>query len=170
MFADTICKKASELVKRFNTRDPFEIANEVGIKVIPMYELDKLKGMYSVIKRNRIIILNGNLLERTQKTVCAHELGHDMLHREFAKQNALKEFMLYDMKNRPEYEANIFAADLLLDDDEVYSLAKDGYDMEQVAAILHTDINLMGLKMANMNYRGYDFRIGIEPKHNFLAD
>ena len=42
------------------------------------------------------------------------------------------------------------------------------YDMQQVAGILNTDINLIGLKMASMNYRGFDLRIGIEPKSDFL--
>jgi len=76
--------------------------------------------------------------------------------------------MLYEMKSRPEYEANMYAADLLLDDEEVMELAKDGYDMQQVAGMLNTDINLIGLKMASMNYRGFDLRIGIEPKSDFL--
>ena len=104
-----------------------------------------------------------------QQIVCAHELGHDALHRQFAKDGGLREFMLYDMKSRPEYEANMYAADLLLDDEEVMELAKDGYDMQQVAGILNTDINLIGLKMASMNYRGFDLRIGIEPKSDFLG-
>ena len=124
--------------------------------------------IYYIIKRNRIIILNDNMPERMQQIVCAHELGHDALHRQFAKDGGLREFMLYDMKSRPEYEANMYAADLLLDDEEVMELAKDGYDMQQVAGILNTDINLIGLKMASMNYRGFDLRIGIEPKSDFL--
>ncbi len=74
------------------------------------------------------------------------------------------------MKSRPEYEANMYAAELLLDDTEIISLAKDGYDMQQVAGILKTDINLVALKMAGMNYRGYDLRIGLEPKSNFLSN
>lgn len=100
--------------------------------------------------------------------VCTHELGHDALHRQFAKDGGLREFMVYDMKSRPEYEANMYAADLLLDDEEIMELAKYGYDMQQVAGILNTDINLIDLKMESMNYRGFDLRIGIEPKSDFL--
>lgn len=160
----------SSRIKKSGTRNPFIIAEDSGIMLLFNSNLNKLKGMYQIIKRNRIITINDNLPEEMQKIVCAHELGHDRLHRHLAKQGALQEFMLYDMKSRPEYEANIYAADLLLDDKEVMALAKDGYDMQQVASILHTDINLVGLKMASMNYRGYDLRIGIEPRSNFLKN
>ena len=155
-------------VRKSKTRIPFVIAEDNGIMLLFDANLKNLKGMYTIIKRNRIIIINDNMPEQMQNIVCAHELGHDALHRSFAKNGALQEFMLYDMKSRPEYEANMYAADLLLDDDEVMELAKEGYDMQQVASILNTDINLVGLKMASMNYRGYDLRIGIEPRSDFL--
>jgi Zn-dependent peptidase ImmA (M78 family) len=63
----------------------------------------------------------------------------------------LQEFMLYDMKSRPEYEANLFASEILLPDDAIFSYAHEGYDIEQIARILYTDINLIALKMASMN-------------------
>ena len=44
-----------------------------------------LKGMYRVIKRNRFIFLNNSLDENMLRIVCAHELGHDQLHRNMAK-------------------------------------------------------------------------------------
>ena len=168
MSVNYIYDSVQSKIKKSRTRNPFTIAEDNGIMLIFDSNLNKMKGMYTIIKRNRIIILNDNMSERMQQIVCAHELGHDALHRQFAKDGGLREFMLYDMKSRPEYEANMYAADLLLDDEEVMELAKDGYDMQQVAGILNTDINLIGLKMASMNYRGFDLRIGIEPKSDFL--
>ena len=168
MTAEYLSQVGSSLVKRCGTRDPFKIAKELGIEVLLCENFGPLKGMYRVVKRNRFIFINQDLSEQMQRIVCAHELGHDQLHRSLAKDRTIREFMLYDMKSRPEYEANMYAADLLLDDDEVMELAKEGYDMQQVASILNTDINLVGLKMASMNYRGYDLRIGIEPRSDFL--
>lgn len=168
MSVNYIYDSVQSKIKKSRTRNPFTIAEDNGIMLIFDSNLNKMKGMYTIIKRNRIIILNDNMPERMQQIVCAHELGHDALHRQFAKDGGLREFMLYDMKSRPEYEANMYAADLLLDDEEVMELAKDGYDMQQVAGMLNTDINLIGLKMASMNYRGFDLRIGIEPKSDFL--
>ena len=169
MSVNYIYDSVQSKIKKSRTRNPFTIAEDNGIMLIFDSNLNKMKGMYTIIKRNRIIILNDNMPERMQQIVCAHELGHDALHRQFAKDGGLREFMLYDMKSRPEYEANMYAADLLLDDEEVMELAKDGYDMQQVAGMLNTDINLIGLKMASMNYRGFDLRIGIEPKSDFLG-
>ena len=166
MSTNYIYNNVQSRVRKSKTRNPFVIAED--IMLLFDANLKNLKGMYTIIKRNRIIIINDNMPEQMQNIVCAHELGHDALHRSFAKNGALQEFMLYDMKSRPEYEANMYAADLLLDDDEVMELAKEGYDMQQVASILNTDINLVGLKMASMNYRGYDLRIGIEPRSDFL--
>ena len=166
MSVNYIYDSVQSKIKKSRTRNPFTIAEDNGIMLIFDSNLNKMKGMYTIIKRNRIIIINDNMPERMQQMVCAHELGHDALHRQFAKD--LREFMLYDMKSRPEYEANMYAADLLLDDEEIMELAKCGYDMQQVAGMLNTDINLIGLKMASMNYRGFDLRIGIEPKSDFL--
>lgn len=168
MSVNYIYDSVQSKIKKSRTRNPFTIAEDNGIMLIFDSNLNKMKGMYTIIKRNRIIIINDNMPERMQQIVCAHELGHDALHRQFAKDGGLREFMLYDMKSRPEYEANMYAADLLLDDEEVMELAKDGYDMQQVAGMLNTDINLIGLKMASMNYRGCDLRIGIEPRSHFL--
>ena len=79
-----ITNKGSNLVKRCNTRDPFKIAEAIGVKVMFVDNFEKLKGVYRVIKRNRWIFINSNLSERMQRIVCAHELGHDQLHRHLA--------------------------------------------------------------------------------------
>ena len=57
--------------------------------------------MYRVIRRNRHVFLNRDLGDRMLRIVCAHELGHDQLHRKLAQANSLHEFTLYDMTARP---------------------------------------------------------------------
>ena len=37
----------------------------------------------------------------------------------------MKDTVLYDMASQTEYEANLFAADLLLDDEEIHKLSQD---------------------------------------------
>ncbi|MCI5893057.1 MAG: ImmA/IrrE family metallo-endopeptidase [Clostridiales bacterium] len=171
MFADEIYKITDKLKKQCKSTDPFEIADMLGIMVMLRDDFKKLCGLYTVIKRKRVIILNGNLSENRLKIVLAHEIGHDILHRDMAVNTALQEFMLYDMSARPEYEANMFAADLLLDDDEIYELVSVyRYDMEQIASKLCTDINLVGIKIGSMNYRGYKLTPGLPVKNNFLQD
>ena len=61
MSAYSLSKVGSDLVKRFDTRDPFRIAQELGIEVLFCDNLSHLKGMYRVIKRNRFIFINKDL-------------------------------------------------------------------------------------------------------------
>ncbi|MCL2343722.1 MAG: ImmA/IrrE family metallo-endopeptidase, partial [Firmicutes bacterium] len=110
---DAITQRAAELVRKYETRDPFQLAKELGIHVEFVDYFNKLKGMYMVVRRNRFIYLNSKLSERTLRIVCTHEIGHDQWHRELAETGAFKEFMLYNMSTRQEYEANIFAAEVL---------------------------------------------------------
>jgi Zn-dependent peptidase ImmA (M78 family) len=164
-----IHEAAARLIKRYCSRDPFEIAEAVGIRTRYDYNFTLLKGMYVIIERNRYAILNGNLKESVRRIVLAHELGHDALHRSYAKVGALKEFMLYDMSTRPEYEANVFAGELLLDDKKIFALAKDGCDVPNIAVEIGADYNLLLIKMEEMRKKGYDLRISLEADARFLA-
>ena len=168
MSAEHLSKVGSNLVRRCGTRDPFRMAQELGIEVLFCDDFGPLKGMYRVIKRNRFIFINKDLSLRMQRIVCAHELGHDQLHRYLAKGNALQEFMLYDMTTKPEYEANIVAAEILLDTDEILEyIYQYGYTSEQIARAMHTDINLVALKIAHLAETGYDLR-RIDHRSDFL--
>lgn len=168
MSVELITQKGAKLVRKFDTRDPFKIAKDLGIKVMFVDDFKDLKGVYRVIKRNRWIFINSNLSEWMQKVVCAHELGHDQLHRHLATGDGMMEFVLYDMASRPEYEANVFASEILLPDDEILEHIYNGYDSQQIACMMHSDINLVALKAATLDFkRGYGFR-NIEYDSRFL--
>jgi len=158
---------ANKLIKKFDTRDPFQLCQAIGVEVF-YADLGSLKGMYKYLKKNRFAVINENLDPFTKTLVCAHELGHDILHQNLARKVCLQEFILYDMKSRPEYEANLFASEILLPDDIILNLARDGYDIEQISKELCTDINLIALKVSSMNTRGYRFDNTIDAKCNFL--
>ena len=158
---------ANKLIKKFDTRDPFQLCHAIGVEVF-YADLGSLKGMYKYLKKNRFAVINENLDPFTKTLVCAHELGHDILHQNLARKVCLQEFILYDMKSRPEYEANLFASEILLPDDIILNLARDGYDIEQISKELCTDINLIALKVSSMNTRGYRFDNTIDAKCNFL--
>ena len=158
---------ANKLIKKFDTRDPFQLCQAIGVEVF-YADLGSLKGMYKYLKKNRFAVINENLDPFTKTLVCAHELGHDILHQNLARKVCLQEFILYDMKSRPEYEANLFASEILLPDDIILSLARDGYDIEQISKELCTDINLIALKVSSMNTRGYRFNNTIDARSDFL--
>ena len=142
-----IVRKANHLVKECGTRDPNRIARELGIEVMPC-DFKRQKGAYKVILRNRFIFIKQDLHPVMSNIVMLHEIGHDILHKsEAIAAGGFKEFNIFNMQDfRMEYEANIFASQVALDDDEFLELCEKGYDIQQIARALHSDINLVALK------------------------
>lgn len=116
-----IKKKVDQLIKKFNTRDPYFIAKELGI-IIVFEPLGSILGYYSKTYRTKVIHINETSGERQQLFICAHELGHAVLH---PNENTpfLKKHTLFSTE-RIEIEANTFAVELLFlrnNSDEVTS-------------------------------------------------
>ena len=102
------------IAERYNTNNPFYIARERNIRIL--YEPMKTTlGFYVRYRRFQNIILNDDLSEGMQRFVCAHELGHSILH---ADLNVPK-LTRYTMFSRDKFErqANTFAVELLLPDE-----------------------------------------------------
>lgn len=74
------------------------------------------------------------------------------------------------MKDTTEYEANAFASQILLENDEVYTLAKQGYDVVTIAQMLGADINLMLIKLQEMNRLEYEFKIPMQGGSLFFQE
>lgn len=54
----------------------------------------------------------------------------------------LQEFTLFDMRNEMKYEANAFSAHLGINNEELFELVGQGYDVVQLSSIIGTNINL----------------------------
>lgn len=154
-----IVRKANRLTNELGTNDPHKIARELGIEVIPL-SFKKQRGAYKVLMRNRLIFIKDDLHPVMERIVMLHEIGHDALHREEAvKAGGFKEFNIFDMRqSRMEYEANIFASQISLPDDEILEYIENGYDIQQIARAMHSDINLVALKTDTLIAQGYRFR------------
>ena len=160
---------SKRLIKRFQTRDPFVIAKELGIRIIYV-EMKTQKGFCRNILRNFFIFINSNTSHETQKMSCAHELGHVVLQKdELIDSRFLLEMETYDPKNRLEYEANRFAANLLIDEEELLEFLSSGADLKQAAAALGVNENLLLLKLEEMKKDGADVRISDLPKRTFMG-
>lgn len=170
MDSNAIYRKANSLVRQVGTRDAERIAKEIGIWIYDEPSFDDLLGMYTFRWNHRLIFLNPRMNYYLRQMVIAHELGHDSEHRDKAKasKDGLKEFTLFQMKNTTEYEANAYASHILLDNDEVYQYARMGYDVVQISQAMGSDINLMLIKLQEMNKLGYDFNIPYEPDSRFF--
>ena len=101
-----------------------------------------------------------------RRIVLLHEIGHDQLHRHLA--DVFQEFQIFDMsRNVMEYEANLFAAQIALPDEEILEYIRSGYDAAQIAMATASDINLVALKVSELSRRGYSFR-DVDHRSDFL--
>lgn len=167
--SEEIYKKANSIVRSCGTRDTLKIARELGIYVHYIDTLNDLLGMYTYRHKERHILLNSGMEHVVMQMVCGHEIGHDVFHRDLAKKgNALPEFTLFDMRSKPEYEANAFAAHLIIDNDELVEYMQEGYDVVQLSAMMGTNINLMLIKLNEMNRMGWGLNLPYVPHADFL--
>lgn len=170
MYASTseIVQKANHIVRLCGTRDPHKIADELGIEII-YCPFKSQRGAYKVIMRNRFMFIKEDLHPVMENIVLLHELGHDSLHRDEAtKAGGFKEFNIFDIRDsRMEYEANIFATQIALPDDDFLELAEQGYDVQQIASAMHSDVNLVALKADTLISQGYRLRPQ-EHRNDFL--
>ncbi|UQZ33678.1 ImmA/IrrE family metallo-endopeptidase [Paenibacillus sp. PK3_47] len=99
------------LIKKYKTNSPFELARALGIHVRFMDLGTDTKGLYYRKLRRRFIVIHNGLPVEWQRFVCAHELGHDRLHkginRFFLEENS------FFCPGKLERQANVFAFKLL---------------------------------------------------------
>ncbi|WP_051691105.1 ImmA/IrrE family metallo-endopeptidase [Bacillus zhangzhouensis] len=105
-----ITETVSTLQNKFKSSDPFFIANKLDIIVIHE-DLGNTLGYYSKHFRTKFIHINEKVSEKSSFFVCAHELGHALLHSNsntpFLKRNT------FFSTEKIELEANFFAMHLL---------------------------------------------------------
>lgn len=110
-----IKNKVEQLIKKYGTNDPFEIAKHENIHI--WYgNLGGKYGNYIKYRREKYIFIDKNITpEKMIKFVCAHELGHALC---TPKENTqwLKTYTMSINSDKIEKIANTFAVELLLPD------------------------------------------------------
>ncbi len=151
----TAAKKADAIYRRFNTREPHRIAKELGLQII-YAPFQRQYGAYKVLLRNRFIFLREGLEPNVESAVLFHEIGHDRLHRQQAvRASGFEEFSLFGLiDNEMEAEANAFAAQLSISDDDFLELAYRKFDVQQIANTLCAYPGLVVYKCHIMKERG----------------
>ena len=138
-------EKAIALAKKHKSHNPFEIISGMNAFIVfaPLYDV---KGFYQHFQRNNIIYIDENLSESEQLFVCAHELGHMLLHK---KENCIYMDTYTNFNtNKYENEADLFAIELLVPD-EIITEHK-GYTTEQLARLLGYSKRLIEQKRLHM--------------------
>lgn len=165
-----IYNETEKLVKKFRIRDPFEILEGMHIIVEETSRYQKLKGYCFMSCQTIYVMISSFLSEEEKKIVAAHELGHIILHRAQLKMAPMKDDTLYNMMDNTEYHANLFAADLLLEDSDIAVMAQDeNFDYFSLCSTLYTSPELMSFKLYSLIKRGQAYHMPMELQSNFLA-
>ncbi|MGE7113208.1 ImmA/IrrE family metallo-endopeptidase [Lysinibacillus sp. NPDC047702] len=141
-----IKKLVGQLIKKYGTINPFELANLLGIVVV-FEPLGSIYGYYSKSHRAKVIHINENLPYNIQFLTCAHELGHSILHPEintaFLKKNTLFS------TDKIEIEANTFAVEFLLPDELFNEQCCSGFTIYDAIEEKGVPIELLSLKVVD---------------------
>lgn len=137
-----IKKKADLLARKHQSRNPFEIIK--GINAILVFApLIGVRGFYQYFQRNNIIYVDEDLPYHEKMFVCAHELGHMLLHK---KSNAVfMDSRTFLNTTFYEKEANTFAVNLLIDNDMLYE--HRDLTIEQLSRLWGYDKELIELRL-----------------------
>ncbi len=157
----------NSLRSKYGTSDPFELIDALGIN-LGYTGASRLKGYYVVQNRERFIRINSNLSVRDQYGVASHELGHDRLHQEIARVYPLRDISLFSMKSKCEHQANLFAAELLVMDQDVLDCMADEMDYMAMCRTLEIDPDLMAFKVYSMLQRGHRVNVPQNINSGFL--
>lgn len=137
-----IQQRVDKLVRLYQTRNPFEIIKGMDVILI-FHPLEGIRGFYQYFQRNHIIYIDENLPKTEQIFVCAHELGHMLMHK---KANAIyMDTKTFLNANKFEIEANTFAAELLIPDEII--LENCQYTTEQLSRLLGYEQSLIELRL-----------------------
>ena len=102
------------LIAKYRTKNPFKLANSLGI-VVKFVDLGEVRGLFKKILKKKYIFINSKLNEFDQTLVCAHELGHAVLHSSSEYQFLIDNTKIL-RRSKLEDEANLFASYLLFPD------------------------------------------------------
>ncbi len=138
-------KVVESLCRKYRTRNPFEIASCKNIKVL-FESLGGVRGYYSQSYRYKMIHINANMEPEKQRFTCAHELGHALLHPD-SNTMYLQTNTLYCV-NKFENEANFFAVDLLISDDDLQEFKI--FSIPEIAAAFCIDERLVEHRLKSL--------------------
>ena len=98
----------SNLIGFFKTSNPYYLAAKLNIFIKETnVNPDLFKARVYFVDDKKGIMINKNLDDKSKKILIAHEIGHALLHKDFLTYHG------YSCSERIEYEANLFALELL---------------------------------------------------------
>lgn len=113
-----ITSAVSHLIKKHNTRCPYELADRLGIEIVE-FSFAKIRGLIFYLGERKIIGVKADLPKHEKRAIVAHEIGHEELHPATVGYFFIKEHTSF-VPGKYEHEADLFAAALLVDEPPEY--------------------------------------------------
>lgn len=152
-----ICTAVHQLKNRYCESNPFLLCKAMGILLMPQSmgtHNQAIKGFFMRCKRIKSITVNSDLPKAVQNIVVAHELGHATLHQDKRIQT-FHDVCLFSQISHLEREANLFAAELLLDDHPVLDTLLQYDHFFTAASVLEVPNEILDFKLRIMKAKGY---------------
>ncbi|GKS14736.1 ImmA/IrrE family metallo-endopeptidase [Paenibacillus chitinolyticus] len=105
------------LMKKYKTNCPFRLAEELHIEVWYEDLGETTRGMYHKKLRRKYIVIHSRLSKYWQRVICAHELGHALMHPGISR--FWMDEQTFFAAGKYERQANQFAVKLLIGDDKL---------------------------------------------------
>jgi len=139
-----IRREVSYLKRYYKTNNPFEVMKSKNILLL--YEnLGCIRGYYNLILRQKQIHINCDLDEFQRKFTGAHELGHAILHPKSCTPFLLEN--TYQSVDKLEIQANKFAVEFLIEDQDLFEAQVRGYTVDQISCLLGYHKELIELRL-----------------------
>lgn len=152
---EMISNDVKRIIKKYDTNDPVELCRILNYNIefsdqLPNY----VKALFTIILDRKYIMINDRINRFFIPVLLAHELGHGILKHELGGYHDIT--VAYNPRiDKKEYEANLFAAELLLDDIYVWSELHQGRTYISLARELNVPVALMEFKLKLLSDKGY---------------
>lgn len=161
---------ADSLKTEYKTNDPTAICEGKGINIMyqPMgNHQSAIKGFVIGVDGVFTVVVNSDLPENIRRVIIAHELCHALMHCE-GRVAKYSDTAVFDDISEKEREANLFAAQLLIDDSDVINQDED-ITFFQLAARLCVPAELLDFKFILLKEKHPDLPSSpINSHNNFL--
>ncbi len=157
MVYQEVCNEVKKVMKKYNERNPKMLCEKMGILLIPRSFGTKpncIKGFFTVKNRIKAIMYNCDLPETIQNIIIFHEIGHSVLHAGRGTAS-FSDVTMYETNSRAENEANLFAAEYMLGDEEVMETINEDCTFFGSAAMLGVPPEFLDFKFRIMKWKGY---------------
>ena len=129
--------------------------------------LGHVRASFLIHSRCKIAVVNSELEDLVQRVILAHELAHGVLHVD-SKIRTFHELSYLDDRDFMEREANIFAAEFLVDDTDLFDTLQSHTDFFSVASSLNVPPELLDFKLRLLEKRDGRFQAPYLAQSDFL--